>query len=635
MSVSRGLRCMFHATALTIGLALVVHAAPTHARYAALVVDASSGRVLHEENADERNYPASLTKMMTLYMVFEALEQGRWSLNRQLPVSANAAAQPPSKLGLRKGQTIKTKDAILALITKSANDVAVVLAEGLAGSESKFAAMMTTRARQLGMSRTTFRNASGLPDTRQVTTARDMAILAMALLRDFPQHYSYFSTRSFAFGGIRHGNHNRLLSEYNGADGIKTGYIRASGYNLVASARRGGRRIVGVLLGGQTAAQRNRRMASLLDTGFRKMDTTLAEDISRPRVGLDVAHVLPTARPSLPAASSSRASKTLDSAWGIQVGAFTDAASARQAAQRAVTMTRSLTGDGVIHVEPTGRRNNLHQARIGNLGRAESTRACGILTRKKMKCMVFKLDRPIAVAGATAPALFERPLSKPRSLAEAVLQISGGEGIGESDRMWGIQVGAYRSPEPALNMATTASAKAEELLQDGVVTVVEKSENSGSFYLARVHGLTRSAAEAACAELRKSKIDCLIVQLIEETHAGWDLTSMIADLRPTAVKPEGSASLNAEDWGIQVGAFPASGQARSTAQKAVDTLPQTLEPGLIQVVPLATKKNGTVYRARIIGIDKSSAHQACRLLSLKGFACMVLRVSDDSLASAS
>lgn len=637
MSVSRGLRSVFRVAAVAACLAILVHAAPAMAGYAALVIDAGSGRVLHEENADTRNYPASLTKMMTLYMVFDALEHGNWSLNRKLPVSAAAAAQPPSKLGLRKGQTIKTEDAILALVTKSANDVAVVLAEALGGTESNFGKLMTAKARKLGMSRTTFRNASGLPDTTQVTTARDMALLAMALLRDFPQHYAYFSTRNFAFGGARYSNHNRLLGKYSGADGIKTGYIRASGYNLVASARRGGRRVIGVLLGGQTAAQRNKKMVSLLDVGFRRLDTTLAEDISRPHVGLDTARVVPG-----PGVSSGRASKAATAVWGIQVGAFGDVGSARQAARRAVAATHSLTGNGVIHVEPSGRRKTLYQARIGNVGRTEASRACTVLKQKKFKCMVFKLDRPLAVALAT-PAVFERPLAKPQLLNNAVLQISDraplsdgapASGADAVAQTWGVQVGAYRTREPALRMATQAAAKAGDVLRAGAVTVVQRSDRTRSFYLARIHGLTRNNAEAACATLRRSAIDCLIVQLVEETHAGWDVGPMTSELRPVSAKPDPNGSVGSSDWGIQVGAFPAKAQARSTAQKAVRALPGTLESGVIQVVPLATRKLGTVYRARIVGIDKSSADQACRLLSLERFACMVLRVLDDSLASA-
>jgi D-alanyl-D-alanine carboxypeptidase len=577
--------------------------------------------------------------MMTLYMVFDALERGKWSLNRKLPVSARAAAQPPSKLGLRKGQTIKAKDAILALVTKSANDVAVVLAEALGGTESNFAVLMTAKARQLGMSRTTFRNASGLHDSRQVTTARDMGLLAMALLRNFPQHYTYFSTRSFAFGGTRHGNHNRLLGTYQGADGIKTGYIRASGYNLVASARRGGRRVIGVLLGGKTAAQRNRQMASLLDAGFQGLDTTLADDLARPRVGLDMADVAPPPRRSVTAASSSPASSVAGRVWGLQVGAFADAASARRAAQRAVAATRSLTADGVIHVEPVGRRKALYQARIGNVGRAEASRACGILKKKKFKCMVFKLKQPLAVAEAASPAAFDRPLAKPQLLDEAVLEISAGEEVSDGERRWGIQVGAYRSSEPALTMATMASTTADELLRPGKIAVVERSQGSQTFYLARVHRLTRSSAEAACAKLRQAAIDCLIIEVVDETRAGWDAGAAMADLRRAADKPDvgdsPGGSLEQGGWGIQVGAFPAKKQARSVAQKAVRALPKSLKSADIKIAPLSTRTGGTVYRARLVGIEKRTAYQACRQLSLQRFKCMVLRVDDQSVASAS
>ncbi len=658
MSVSRGLPKGLWVSAVIAVLVLLLSTEPASAaKYAALVIDATTGRILHEENADDRRYPASLTKMMTIYMVFDALERGVWSLNRPLPVSRAAAAQPPSKLGLRKGQTIRVKDAILALVTKSANDVAVVLAEGLGGTESNFAKKMTAKARQLGMSRTTFRNASGLPNNAQVTTARDMALLAMALIRDYPQYYTYFSTRSFAFGGRRHSNHNRLLADYQGADGIKTGYIRASGYNLVASARRGGRRVIGVLLGGQTAAHRNRKMASLLDGGFRRVNTTLAEDMSRPRVGLDTVRIVPApsgvAHPpsSFAMASPALASKRTSATWGIQVGAFPNAGSAQRAAQQAVKLARSQIGSGVIHVEPTGRRKTLYQARIGNVERGEASRACSILKKKKFKCMVFKLERPLQVAGVATPAVFEKPLAKPQVLEDALLQISHDQPIRESelasdskrtnsnvrlregDRRWGVQVGAYRSPAPALSMATTATAKAGALLESGTITVVPRTDRTRNYYLARIHGLTRPNAEAACAVLRKKSVDCLIVQLVEETQAGWDIDSITAEFQPISEKPEMDSPHGDHEWGIQVGAFPADAQARSTAQRAVRTLPETLEPGVIQVVPVATESSGTVYRARIVGIGKDSAAKACRLLSLERFACMVVRL-DDSLASA-
>lgn len=246
----------------------IVTALPAKANYAALVMDATSGRVLYEANADLMRYPASLTKMMTLYLLFEALEKGALTLDDRVPISEHAASRPPTKLGVRPGQSIGVEDAILAIITKSANDIAAAVAERLGGSESRFAWTMTERAHQLGMTRTNFVNASGLPDPDQMTTARDMAILGLALVYHFPQYYPYFSTDEFYYGGAVHANHNRLLGSYYGLDGIKTGYTAASGYNLVASAVRQGRRLIGVVLGARSLGNRSIIMTSLLDQAF-------------------------------------------------------------------------------------------------------------------------------------------------------------------------------------------------------------------------------------------------------------------------------------------------------------------------------------------------------------------------------
>ena len=234
-------------------------------KYAAIVVDANTGRVLFEKNSRDARYPASLTKMMTLYLLFEALDAGRVSLDTQIPVSADAAKRPPSKIGFKPGQSIDVRSAILALAVRSANDVAAAVGEFLGGSEERFAAMMTAKARALGMQSTTFRNASGLPDEGQRTTAHDMAILGMALRRHFPHHYHYFSNREFTFAGKVIRGHNNLLGKVVGADGLKTGYIRASGFNLVTSVGRGGRRIVAVVMGGETAKSRDAHMEELIE----------------------------------------------------------------------------------------------------------------------------------------------------------------------------------------------------------------------------------------------------------------------------------------------------------------------------------------------------------------------------------
>lgn len=241
--------------------------APTPAKYAAIVVDGKSGEMLYGASANELRYPASLTKMMTLYMVFEALEAGRIERTTLIPVSANAARRPASKLGLKAGQSIPVDTAIRALVVKSANDVATAVAEFLGdGSETRFAEMMTAKARTLGMSRTTFRNASGLPDAGQVTTAADMARLSIGLKRRFPQYYGYFSQTEITIAGKQIKGHNKALEMIPGANGIKTGYTRASGFNLATSVERNGRSVFGVVMGEDSARIRDARMAQLMAT---------------------------------------------------------------------------------------------------------------------------------------------------------------------------------------------------------------------------------------------------------------------------------------------------------------------------------------------------------------------------------
>jgi D-alanyl-D-alanine carboxypeptidase len=241
------------------------------ARYSSIVIDAATGNVLSAASADESRYPASLTKLMTLYLLFEGIRDRRVALDEPVPVSAHAASMEPSKLGLVPGTRITVQQAILGLVTKSANDAAAALAELLGGTEERFAQMMTLRARALGMAHTVFRNASGLPDPEQVSTARDMAILARHLIQDFPAEYRYFSVADFVFHGRVIPNHDHMLISYPGADGLKTGYTEASGLNLVTSAVRDNVRLIGVVFGAASSAERDRHMAALLDAGFERM----------------------------------------------------------------------------------------------------------------------------------------------------------------------------------------------------------------------------------------------------------------------------------------------------------------------------------------------------------------------------
>lgn len=244
----------------------------SEARFSALVVDAETGRVLYEKNAGNTRYPASLTKMMTLYLTFEAIKTGKLDMDSSLPVSAKAASQPQTNISLSAGDELPVRTAIESLIVRSANDSSMVLAEALGGTEWNFGLMMTKKAHELGMKNTVFRNPNGLPDNKQRTTAYDMARLGIALRRDFPEYYPFFKLTSFSHNGVEYPGHNRVMERYPGADGIKTGYIRSSGFNLVTSVKRNGYNIVAVIMGGRSAVNRDNQMVAMLDQTFAKLE---------------------------------------------------------------------------------------------------------------------------------------------------------------------------------------------------------------------------------------------------------------------------------------------------------------------------------------------------------------------------
>jgi D-alanyl-D-alanine carboxypeptidase len=285
----------------------VVHGPDYRPPYAAIVVDANSGEVLHETSPDEPRHPASLTKIMTLYLLFEQIDAGKLKLDAPLPVSAEAAMQPPTKLGLKSNQTLTVEDAIKGMVTRSANDAARVVGEAIGGTEQEFAALMTEKAKELGMTSTTYVNASGLPADEQNTTARDQATLGRAIQDRFPELYRYFATLNFRYHGHDIHNHNSLLGNVRGVDGIKTGYTEASGYNLVTSVHRDGRHIVAVVLGGRSGAARDTRMRELIEehigrasTGRKApatMDVARGEGVPVPVAGVPMPAPRPEATP--------------------------------------------------------------------------------------------------------------------------------------------------------------------------------------------------------------------------------------------------------------------------------------------------------------------------------------------------
>ena len=318
--------------------------AEANPKYASFVMEEVSGRILYSRNADKQLYPASLAKIMTLYIIFEELQSKNLNLKSQVSISRLAASRSPSKLYLKPGETISVEEAILSLVTKSANDVATAIAEKISVSEREFAKRMTRKAKALGMSRTIFKNASGLPNRKQKSTARDMAKLGIAIRKDFPEYFHYFSNTFFLYKGQKYKNHNRLLTAFKGTDGIKTGYIGASGFNLVASTERDGVRLIGVVFGGKTSKSRDLHMIKLLTNQFERVKPF---QMASAPINMLVSIIPPISKPqiiirSIPSSSINITSTKKDDTWSIQVGSFSRKISAHKAAIKARRSASSI-----------------------------------------------------------------------------------------------------------------------------------------------------------------------------------------------------------------------------------------------------------------------------------------------------
>ncbi|MEN3930731.1 D-alanyl-D-alanine carboxypeptidase [Microvirga sp. W0021] len=448
--------------------------------YADMVVDVKTGKILHATNPDALRHPASITKVMTLYLLFEQLDRGSLSLSSRLRVSANAAKQPPSKLGVKAGQTISVEDSIKALVTRSANDVAVVIAENLGGSESAFANMMTKKARALGMSRTTYRNASGLPNPGQITTARDLTVLARAIQDRFPRYYGYFQTRSFEYGNQVIGNHNRLLGRIDGVDGIKTGYTRASGFNLMTNAKTSDRHVVAVVLGGKSSASRDNIMASLVTNG-----------ISRAYAGA-------RQTPVVAEAATTRRKTTVASAdlTSVQEDAVDTTASTSLPPAR----------PRIVATNTAPRANKQVRAVV-----ASASTSADIPTASTKPNMRWKTGAQSAVP-ATANA-YAAPAPEQQSELTKMLAQNGGSASKAEARVkvsgWVIQLGASDSEDKAKDLLSKAKTKTGKALAKAS-PFTEKVNASGSIlYRARFSGFTEQAdAQNACKTLKQNGFAC-------------------------------------------------------------------------------------------------------------------------------
>ena len=456
--------------------------------YSSIVVDANSGAVMQAANADSPRHPASLTKIMTLYLLFERLEAGKIKLSTELPVSAHAAAQAPSKLGLKPGQTIAVETAIRAIVTKSANDVAVMVAEALAGNEPEFAKLMTAKARALGMMHTAYHNASGLPDDQQITTARDQAILARAVQDRFPKYYHYFATRTFEFRGKEMRNHNHLLGVVPGVDGMKTGYIHESGFNIVISMRRGPRHIVAVVFGGRTASARDARVLSLIDNNINiaavthtappiveGWETAEARAKGKPEakeIKEKVAAAEPLPSRAEPAPGSTEPIKS------IPVKTFTVSAMRSASPSQPLEMDRKL-----VTVEGPTKVTTVIVKREAPPPPAAKPGVLGVLPAK-----VASAGDSVPVTAAAPP-----PAAKPR----------GG---------WMIQVGAFPAEQEAKQRLTAAQEKAKAQLGQANPFTERIAKGDKPLYRARFAGLDKNQAEIACKHLKRSDIPCMLLR---------------------------------------------------------------------------------------------------------------------------
>lgn len=507
--------------------------------YSSLVVDANTGAVLQNTNGDALRHPASLTKIMTLYLLFERLEAGKISLASELRVSARAAAQSPSKLNLSPGDTIDVESAIKAVVTKSANDVAVVIAENLAGDEPSFARLMTQKARALGMKNTTYYNASGLPNDEQWTTARDQVTLGRAIQERFPRYYRYFSTRTFVYEGRPMRNHNHLLGRVEGMDGIKTGYVNASGFNLVTSVRRSGRHVVAAIFGGRTARARDAQMEGLIGkytllASTKQTAPAIAEDAgaAAPRLAAAESIPVPAARPEIeakpevipePKAPAPRLADNrpveAEAARALRATAYAPEVGSKDPIRPVAVKTLAVKGS-------TMQTASLAPVAPGNARITTVKTAAGTPDPRFEKPIDLKTNNhAVALASADAksePAHTETlppspPGAKPGVLGVLPVQVASADPAdavtasthAKARNGWFIQVGALESEKEAKERLSEVRSAVKALLKNAEAYTETVKKGSRTFYRARFAGFDEAGATKACREIKASKFVCM------------------------------------------------------------------------------------------------------------------------------
>ena len=585
---------------------------PSHsAPYADIVVDANSGTVLHSTNPDAQRHPASLTKIMTLYLLFEQLEAGKLKLDSPLPVSKEAAAQMPTKLGLKPGSTLAVEDAIKGMVTRSANDAAVVVAEAIAGDEDAFAKLMTRKAQALGMSRTIYKNASGLPDSGQITTARDQSTLGRAVQERFPRYYKYFSIRTFVFRGQSIGNHNNLLGRVEGVDGIKTGYVNASGFNLVTSVHRGNRYLVAVVMGGSSAGSRDAKMRDLISdkiaqASVKRTAPMVAEGSPPPE-----ARPEPKAVAKVETAPEPKVAAKVEAKPEPKVAAKTEAAKteakpepkaeARFAVASAVSLPVRLNSAPAAQADPAA------TTRTESMAAAAQPRTAAGSTDPIRPVLVKTLSVKAGTTASLAPMQVSATAPTEPAPVRAAAPVAASAPVvavkPEPAPQPAPVVVAAAKPEPAPAPFPPPIAAKIEAPLPALVTASKPDVPAPALSFAPIAAKAEPAAAPVAAPAR--------VAAAEPAPA------------PTRAAPAAKPQ-HRSGWIIQVGAFPGEQEAKKRLASAQTKAAKLLTKA--EAFTETVEKGGTtLYRARFAGLDKDSAEAACKHLKRNDVECVTVK----------
>ena len=553
--------------------------------FSSIIVDGNSGATLSANNPDASRHPASLTKIMTLYLLFERLDAGKMKLDGEMEVSEHASEQAPTKLGLRPGQTIRVEDAIKGLVTRSANDAAVVIAEAIAGDERDFAGLMTRKARALGMVRTVYRNASGLPDDEQVTTARDQSTLGRAIQDRFPRYYRYFSTTAFNYHGHSIRNHNRLLGNVEGVDGIKTGYTRASGFNLVTSMRRGNRHLVGVVLGGRSGGSRDAIMRNLLAENLERGATTrtvaaIAER-SASDANADVAE----------ADAESQPTQMVQTQGAIQVASASPDPVAAPPARSTVPASRSIAAAAAASVpSPKAELAPLTNGVIQTQAIAAIPGSSEPMKPVKVKTVQVKAGQlKLASAGSSQPAT---PVASTIPPARPEVPETSSAVVAKAET---------NKPE----VAKTEIARTENTRSEMPPQPANHGTGNGLLGVLPASSLPPSSATQAMAYADPSPRAQPQPQTIQQNGA----------IKPVAART---------GWMIQVGALESESEARQRIDAARSQARGLLAKADPFTEPVVAKGDKKLFRARFAGLDHDQAEAVCRTLKRSDISCITV-----------